>query len=195
MVQTATRLDPNIPSQNDTFASQLAAELRDSKPRKNLFPVPARLKELKQFFQTAYSYFDQATKTQVTVSNASEWLLDNFYVIEQALRVVEDDLPADYDSRLPKVQDGSTRIFIVAATINREAPRLDVEQIKYFIQIFQRTTALQTGELWALPLMLRLSMMETLAEGLADITKLKWNAAPQPAVWTELHPGPDSAEA
>src|SRR6266487_441820 len=195
MVQTATRLDQNIPSQNETFASQLAAELRDSKPRKNSFPIPARLKELNQFLQTAYNYFDQATKTQVAVSNASEWLLDNFYVIEQALRVVEDDLPADYYSRLPKVPDGSTRIFIVASAINREAPRLDVEQIRYFIQTFQRTTALQTGELWALPLMLRLSMMETLAEGLADITKLKWNAAPQPTYWTKLHSGSDVAEA
>src|SRR6266498_1294886 len=186
MVQTASRLDQNIPSQNETFVSQLAAELRESKPRKNSFLLPTRLKELKQFFQTAYDYFDQATKTQVAVSNASEWLLDNFYVIEQALRVVEDDLPADYYFRLPKTPDGLTRIYIVAAAINRDTPRLDVEQIKYFIQTFQKTTALQVGELWALPLMLRLSMMETLAEGLADITKLKWKVATKSALWSKL---------
>jgi cyclic beta-1,2-glucan synthetase len=194
MVQTSTRLDQSILSQNETPASQLAEELRDSKPYKTPFPIQSRLKDLKQLFQTAYNYFDEAAKTQAAVSNASEWLLDNFYVIEQAIRVLEDDLPVDYYVRLPKTQDGTTRIYIVASTIHRNAPRLDAEQIKTFIQIFQRTTVLQTGELWALPLMLRLSMMEALADGLANITKLKWKTESKPALWTKLRFGSDSAE-
>ena len=37
-------------------------------------------------------------------------------------------------------------------------------------------------------------MLETLAEGLANITKLAWNAAPKPAIWTNLPDGSDSAE-
>src|ERR1041384_8215958 len=98
MVQTATRLDQNTLSLNDTSPSQLAEALRNSKPWKTQFPIPGRLKELKQFFQSAYNYFDQASQTQVAVSNASEWLLDNFYIIEQAIQVVQDDLPADYYS-------------------------------------------------------------------------------------------------
>src|ERR1041385_284474 len=186
MVQTAARLDQNAISSNEALVSQLAKELANSKPQKTVFPILIRLKELKQFVQSAYNFFDQAVKTQVAVSNASEWLLDNFYIIEQALQVVEEDLPADYYSRLPKEADGTTRIYIVAATINRDAPRLDIDQIRNFVQTFQRTTVLRTGELWALPLMLRLSMLETLAKGLGDITKLKWEAAPRPAIWKTL---------
>src|SRR6185369_934426 len=193
MVQTAARLDQTILPSNDTLASQLAEELANSKPQKTTFPIPTRLKELKQFFQSAYNFFDQAAKTQVAVSNASEWLLDNFYIIEQAMQVIEDDLPADYYSRLPKEADNTTRIYIVAATINHDAPRLDAEQIRNFVQTFQRTTVLRTGELWALPLMLRFSMLETLAKGLADITKLKWNPATPPSVWTKLPIDSDSA--
>jgi cyclic beta-1,2-glucan synthetase len=197
MVQAATRIDQTLSYQNDTLASQLAEELKASKPRKDLFSIPSRLKRLLQFFQIAYKHFDQATKTQVGVPNAAEWLLDNFYVLEQAVRVVEDDLPADYYSRLPKIQGGAPRVYIIALAINRDAPRLDSEQIKYFIQIFQRTTSLQVGELWALPLMLRLVVMETLADGLADITKLKWDAAPEPELFTKFRsasasPEPDS---
>ena len=94
MVQTATRIEQTLPSQNDVLASQLAEELKASKPRKDSFPIPSRLKKLKQFFQNAYKHFDQAAKTQIAVPNAAEWLLDNFYVLEQAIGVVEDDLPA-----------------------------------------------------------------------------------------------------
>src|SRR5215216_7433552 len=178
MVQTATQPEQNILSQGDPLAFQLAEKLKGAKPRKDSFPILTRLKKLKQFFQIAYNFFEETSKTQIAVTNASEWLLDNFYVLEQAIRVVEDDLPANYYARLPKIQSGTPRMYLVALAITREAPRLDAEQIKYFIQTFQRTTALQVGELWALPLLLRLVVMETLADGLADITKLNWNAAP-----------------
>ncbi len=54
------------------------------------------------------------TKAQVSTSQTAEWLMDNFYVIEQAVRQVEEDLPADYYQRLPKTRDGWARIHIVA---------------------------------------------------------------------------------
>ena len=194
MVQTATRPDQNILSQGDQLAMRLAEKLRETKLRKDSFPILARLKKLKQFFQIAYNFFEEASKTQIAVPNAAEWLLDNFYVLEQAIRVVEDDLPANYYNRLPKTDD-ATRIQVVALAINRETPRLDLDQIKYFIQSFQRATPLQVGELWALPLMLRLAVMETLAEGLADITKLSWEAAAAPKVWKEFRSGSETVGA
>ncbi len=53
MVQTATRIDQSPSYQNDTLASQLAEQLKASRPRKDSFPIPARLKNLKEFFQAA----------------------------------------------------------------------------------------------------------------------------------------------
>ena len=194
MVQAAARIDHTLSYQNDTLASQLAEQLKTSRPRRELSPVPTRLKKLKLFFQMAYNHFEEAARTQAAVSSASEWLLDNFYVLDQAMQVVADDLPSDYYSRLPKIPDGPPRVYLVALAMNRETPRLDVEQIKGFIQTFQKITPLQVGELWALPLMLRLVVMETLANGLAEITDLKWEAVPEPDLWTKLKAA-DSAEA
>src|SRR5574341_62067 len=132
MVQAATRIDQTLSYQNDTLASQLAEQLKTSQLRRDSSPIPARLKQLKQFFQMAYNHFEEAAKTQAAVSNASEWFLDNFYVIEQAIQVLEDDLPADYYARLPKIPGGPTRAYLIALAINRDASRLDVEQIKNF---------------------------------------------------------------
>src|SRR5215207_6902144 len=128
MVQATARIEQNPSLQNDTLAFELAEALRESKSHKGSFPVPGRLKKIKQFFQAAYSYFDQAAKTQVAVSNTAEWLLDNFYVLEQAIRVVEDDLPVDYYTRLPKTQDNWTRVYIIALALTRQdTSRLDVD--------------------------------------------------------------------
>lgn len=194
MVQTDKRLGTSLTTPIDSVASKLATGMLDSKPRRSPYTIPARLKELKQFFKSSYNYFTETTAAQVTVSNASEWLLDNFYVIEQAIRVIEEDLPGDYYSRLPKTQENITRIYIIASAINMDTPRLDLEQIKNFVQAFQRIAPLQTGELWALPLMLRMTVLETLADGLAEITKLKWNVATQPGLLKETRSDTDPAE-
>ena len=201
MVQTTTLLNPAdqvIDPSNSiaALATNLANELRESKPVRGTFPVPTRLKKLEQFFQAAYSYFTESAKTQIVTSNAAEWLLDNFYVLEQAVREVEKDLPASYYYRLPQTSDAIPRIQLVArAIVQRGAARLDVEQVRSFVQPFQTETPLKVGELWALPLMLRLSVLEALADGLAEITKLKWDAAPHSKILTRLMSEPSEVEA
>ncbi|MGE5461770.1 MAG: glucoamylase family protein, partial [Syntrophothermus sp.] len=150
---------------------------------------------MKVFFQAAYAYFETASSSQAPVSIVSEWLLDNFYVLEQALRVVEEDLPPDYYARLPKGVDGWTRIELLSRGLYDDAPRLDLERIKSFVQSFQSVAPLQVGELWALPLLLRYTVLETIAANLAEITKLAWGSLPDPAVWKEIKPAPGSAGA
>src|SRR5688500_3540501 len=89
----------------DRVIVALARELADCKPRRTSFTLPSRLKEFLRFFQACYEYFEETNKAQVATSQTSEWLMDNFYVIEQAVRQVEQDLPADYYQRLPKTRD------------------------------------------------------------------------------------------
>ncbi len=198
MVQTATQLDRSDLHRDpanpiESLAASLALELRNSKPERVSFPLPARLKGLREFFQAAYTYFSDATRTQIVTSNAAEWLLDNFYVLEQALREVEKDLPASYYARLPQTSDRLPRIQLVAmAMVQGGAARLDVEQIRHFVQVFQDETALNVGELWALPLMLRFSVLETMADALADITKLEWEHAPESIILTRLRSAADN---
>ncbi|HKY53840.1 MAG TPA: glucoamylase family protein, partial [Anaerolineales bacterium] len=170
--------------QHDELALELAKQLASCAPRRGDFRIPEQLEKFTEFFQLAYQYFDDATKTEVAVSHTAEWLLDNFYILEQAIRNVREDMPADYYQRLPKTEDGWPRIYILALVITQQNnSRFDIEQIKNFIQAFQNITPLRIGELWALPLMLRLTALESLAEGLASITKLKWEGPPQPTLW------------
>jgi cyclic beta-1,2-glucan synthetase len=183
-LQQAETVKQNIsPTTHATeeIITRLARELSKCAPRRTNFYTPARLKQFLEFFQKCSEYFEETNKAQVSTSQTAEWLLDNFYVIEQAIRQVEEDLPADYYQRLPKTQEGWPRIYIVAlSNTQREDTRLDLEQIRNFLQIFQEVTPLTTGELWALPLMLRLAVLESLAEALTTVTKLKWDVGPQP---------------
>ncbi|HEX6034648.1 MAG TPA: hypothetical protein VFY83_09455, partial [Anaerolineales bacterium] len=188
-IEQADLVKQNTLSGNDpdNAIKELARQLTECKPRRTSFTIPARLKQFMSFFQECYEYFEETNKAQVSTSSTSEWLMDNFYVIEQAVRQVEQDLPADYFQRLPKTQDGWTRIYILAlVNTRREETRLDIEQLKHFFQVFQEITPLSTGELWALPLMLRLAVLESLAEALAAVTKKKWDPLAPPKLGAEV---------
>ena len=183
----AAQNSPTTQNPPEELAIELAQKLVNCVLHRSYFPIQERLKKFKNFFQAAYHYLDESTKAQITTSPAAEWLLDNFYVVEQAIRQVEEDMPADYYHRLPKTSDGWPRIQIIALALTLgKNSRFDSQQIKSFIQTFQEITPLSVGELWALPLMLRLSAMESLAEALEMVTRLKWEHAQLPEILRRL---------
>jgi cyclic beta-1,2-glucan synthetase len=166
------------------LAFELARNLRLNPEPRNLDPVPARLKSIESFLRSAYQYFEESGKSQAVVSHAAEWVLDNFYVIEQAVRQVRENLPADFYRRLPKVHAGRTemaRVYVLSAALMRHTEsRLQLDQLTGLVQTFQAVSALTIGELWALPALLRLCTLETLADSLARITGLTLPGASRP---------------
>ena len=140
-------------------------------------PVRARLKKLNDFIRKTYHYFKKVNKEQAVNSQASEWVLDNFYVIEQAIRQVGEGMPSDYYRRLPHValddHNDIARIYVLstAITITNQSS-LDIDLLTNFVQTYQEAALLNTGEIWALPTMLRLSVLEALAGALATLTQI-----------------------
>ncbi|MFO0850629.1 MAG: hypothetical protein U0871_19035 [Gemmataceae bacterium] len=113
-----------------------------------------------------------AATATVPLTPDAEWLLDNFYVIEDVIREVKTDLPSGYYAELPVATDGPwaglPRIYAIAvALISCTDSHLDDAQILRFVQAYQTVSPLATGELWAVPTMLRLALLENLRR-LAD---------------------------
>ncbi len=158
-------------------------------------PVQARLGKLDSFFRSAYHYFEEANRDQAAVSVAAEWVLDNFYVIEQAARQVREGMPADYYRRLPQVRlEGHAqelaRVYVLSAAFCiTSQSSLDANLLLGFVQAFQLGAGLRIGEVWALPTMLRLSILETLATALANLTHIPFTALPPLRI-----PGADGAD-
>ena len=96
------------------------------------------------------------------ITPAAEWLLDNFYLIEEQIRTAEKHLPKAYSRELPRLLNGPSaglpRVYDIAMeTISHGDGRVDPESLSSFVAAYQTVTALNLGELWALPIMLRLA--------------------------------------
>ena len=117
----------------------------------------------------------------------AEWLIDNFHIIEDTLREVEHDLPRGYYSELPKLADGPLagypRVFALAlALVAHSDSDLDEPRITRFVEAFQSIAPLTIGELWAVPTMLRLVLVENLRR-LAEQMLRSWDEQYQADEW------------
>ena len=107
----------------------------------------------------------------------AEWLLDNYYIAAQALREVQQDLPPYYERQLPRLQSGHPRIYDLSAEIiQTENALLNLGRVERFVEAYQEVLPLTMGELWALPTMLRLGILECLLAAVARLTELAGEA-------------------
>jgi cyclic beta-1,2-glucan synthetase len=113
--------------------------------------------------RAANAAISQGVQTGERLATDAEWLVDNFYIVEEQLREIEDDLPGPFYRELPKTAAGAARVQSLAIElISHTDSELDEETILRFIRAFQSETPLTMGEVWALPIMLRLVLVENL---------------------------------
>ncbi|MCK5064559.1 MAG: hypothetical protein KAQ97_04715, partial [Candidatus Fermentibacteraceae bacterium] len=125
--------------------------------RNNTFNLPSRLRNYRILMQSAYKYFRSGEGEH---SHAAEWVLDNYYIIQQAIRQVHEDMPSGYYRQLPVLKSPvhlePSRVFSIAWSILQcSENQLDMVLITRFVRNYQKTTPLTMGELWAIPTMLR----------------------------------------
>ncbi len=101
------------------------------------------------------------------ITPAAEWLLDNFYLIEEQIQMARRHLPRGYSRELPRLVNGSSaglpRVYdIVLELIAHVDAQIDAGPLSAFIAAYQSAGSLKLGELWAIPIMLRLGLIENL---------------------------------
>jgi cellobiose phosphorylase len=133
-----------------------------------------RLAENKAILIGVRNLLTEAVKANRRITPAGEWLLDNFYLIEEQIRTAKRHLPKGYSLELPRLLTGPSaglpRVYDLALeTISHGDGRVDPEALSSFIAAYQTVTALKLGELWAIPIMLRLALIENLRRVAARI--------------------------
>ncbi len=115
---------------------------------------------------------------KLRITPAAEWLLDNFYLVEEEIRIARRLLPRGYSRELPRLAPGSAhttsaglpRIYDLALElISHGDARVSRGTLSRFVAAYQGVQPLLLGELWAIPIMLRLALIENLRRVAAHV--------------------------
>ncbi|MBS0473483.1 MAG: glycosyl transferase [Proteobacteria bacterium] len=142
-----------------------------------------RLAENARIIADTYRAVVRATRARQSVPPAAEWLLDNFHIVDEQIREIRDDLPAGYYRKLPKLLEGHLqglpRVYGIAwAVVAHTDSALDIHKLARFVEAYQRVQPLTIGELWAIAITLRITLVENLRR-VAETVLIRLKAAAQ----------------
>jgi hypothetical protein len=150
-------------------ASHLARSLSiaDQRASRGRPPLLRRLRESERVLKWTEAGLSVSAELHQSFGLSTEWLLDNAYLIQEQINDIRKSLPEKYYKELPVItsgrQAGLPRVYRIASEIVAESDgALDAEIIRNFLVAFQSVTPLRIGELWAVPPMLRLRLIECL---------------------------------
>ncbi len=150
----------------EQYGKKLAASHRLSAER---YPdqLLKRLSENETVLTEGLHLLTVAVREGRRITPAEEWLVDNFYLIEEQIRLAKRHLPKNYSKQLPRLEGGRSaglpRVYDIALEIISHGDgRIDPDSLSRFIVAYQSVQHLKLGELWAIPIMLRLALIENL---------------------------------
>ena len=150
-------------------ARELARTQKTAEPQRvprRRAPLLVRLTETRAVLAAAHERLTRAADADIDVGPAGDWLLDNFHVVQEHIREVRESLPGGYYRELPELASGTLagypRVYELAITlIAHTEARIDLENVQLFVGAFQERSTLSVGELWAIPAMLRMGLIES----------------------------------
>ena len=151
----------------EEHAQELAAKQKVmADPRRGRRLAP-RIHENGRILRAANQAVAATVREQRAITPAAEWLLDNFHIVDDHLRDIQDTLPAGYYRELPKLAGGPLRRYprvyeLSWSFVAHTDSNFDPELLIRFVRAYQQVQPLTIGELWAIPITLRIVLIENL---------------------------------
>ena len=140
------------------------AHQETSHPKRTLLP---RVKQNMKFLTQAYREITEYSARTQDIVPATEWLLDNFYSLKDLREEIQRSLPDKFEHQLPRNASGDfqgyPRIYgLLVELIEHTDSQLQSDTLKAFINAYQVQVPLSSGEIWAIPIMLRIVLLENI---------------------------------
>jgi cyclic beta-1,2-glucan synthetase len=130
-------------------------------------PLSPRVRDSGRVLLQCYRAIAAVIREEGALTPAAEWFVDNFHIVDEVVREVREDLPPGFYRQLPKLAEGPLRGYprvlgLAWAFVAHTDSRFEHETLQRFVRGFQRVQPLTIGELWAVPIALRVVLVENL---------------------------------
>lgn len=109
---------------------------------KNTYPIP-RLKENFEIISDVYNLLNEHAKLKIPIHPAGEWILDNYYVIDETVKNIKLELSKRKYTKFLGISNGNyagfARVYVLASEIiNYTDNKIDGKSLKDYLAGYQR---------------------------------------------------------
>ena len=154
----------------ENYAKKLALDHKvvSGSSRKS-FPI-RKLKSDFEYIGRTYDILNESIAKNVPIPPSGEWILDNYYLIEEQVNSLKKEMTLSQYQKLPSV-NGVSRIYLIAKELVKFTDAsITEENVENFLRAYQTKKSILVDELWMLPVMLKISLIEYMKDLCEKIT-------------------------
>ena len=153
--------------QLEKYLEKLASDhILKEKSDKNTYPIPRMLENF-EIITMVYNLLNEQIKLKIPIHPAGEWLLDNYYVIEETVKGIEKELTLKkYRNFLGIANEnnyGFARIYVLASEIvSYTDAKIDAKLLTDLLKAYQEKKKLNMEEIWNIGIFLQIAIIENI---------------------------------
>ena len=130
------------------------------------YPI-TRLNSNFKYIQKTYNILNEHIKKGISIYPAGEWLLDNFYIIEETVKNIRNELTEkkykNFQGISTGLYKGFARMYLLASDIVAYTDnKIDEEMLELSLSAYERKKTLSMEEIWNLPIFLNIAIIENI---------------------------------
>ena len=139
-----------------------------SKTEKDTYPIPGLIENFKTIKET-YNILNEHLKLGINIHPAGEWLLDNFYIIEETVKQIQKELPLKKYINFVGIANGEykgfARIYVLASEIVAYSDnKIEKANLSDYLESYQNKKTLSMDEIWNIGIFLQIAIIENITE-------------------------------
>ena len=139
-----------------------------NKSSKETYPIPQLLENF-EFIKSVYNLLNSHLKLGISTHPAGEWLLDNFYIVEETVKQIKKELTLKKYVNFLGIANGKykgfARIYVLAGEIVAYTDnKIDKKDLEEYLKSYQMSKTLSMEEIWNIGLFLQIAIIENIRE-------------------------------
>ena len=135
---------------------------------KNTYPIPRMLENF-DTITAVYNVLSEHIKLKIPIHPAGEWILDNLYIIEEAIKNICKDLTLKKYTNFLGIANGRyegfARIYVLAGEMVAYTDgKINGENLKQMLMAYQNKKSLSMNEIWNIGLFIQIVLIENIRE-------------------------------
>lgn len=132
------------------------------------YPIPALEKDF-EYITMVYNLLNEHIKIGIDIHPAGEWLLDNYYIIEERVKQIKDELTLTKYKKFLGLDNGQyagyARIYVLAKEMcTYTDSNINKENLEFMLTSYQRRKTLNMDEIWNIELFIKIVIVENIKD-------------------------------
>ena len=138
------------------------------KSQKDTYPIPGLLEDY-DIIKEVYNLLNEHVKQQINIHPAGEWLLDNFYIIEETVKQIQKELNIQKYKNFVGIANGEyagfARVYVLAAEIVAYTEnKIEKANLEEYLESYQTKKTLSMDEIWNIGVFIQIAIIQNIAK-------------------------------